>query len=188
MPLSHLPIQSVSDNILKLMNRKHKVEKYISTFETLKKINKNIEFSSDFMVGYPGEEQEDFEKTVSLVDRIKFINSYSFIFSSRPGTTAFKLNPIDETISKQRLKILQEKLFNYQKLKNQSLENKYIDVLIENEMEDQNMLFGRNEYMNSVIVSGKKNLIGKVVQVKITRSNQNTLFGVINDNNNSKAA
>ena len=188
MPLVHLPIQSGSDNILKLMNRKHKVEKYISTFETLKKINKNIEFSSDFMVGYPGEEQEDFEKTVSLVDRIKFINSYSFIFSSRPGTTAFKLNPIDETISKQRLKILQEKLFNYQKLKNQSLENKYIDVLIENEMEDQNMLFGRNEYMNSVIVSGKKNLIGKVVQVKITRSNQNTLFGVINDNNNSKAA
>jgi len=188
MPLVHLPIQSGSNKILKLMNRKHKVEDYILVFNFLKEINSQIEFSSDFIIGYPGEEMEDFENTIKLIDRIKFINSYSFIFSPRPGTTASKLKPIDEKITKNRLKIIQEKLFGYQKMKNKSLENKYIDVLIENEIKGQNKLFGRNEYMNSVIVEGNKNLIGKIVQVKISKSNQNTLFGEIDRKKTIKAA
>ena len=91
-------------------------------------------------------------------------------------------------ISKQRLKIVQEKLFGYQILKNKSLENKYIDVLIENEMKGQNKLFGRNQYMNSVIVEGNKNLIGKIIKVKITKSNQNTLFGEIDRKKTIQAA
>ena len=188
MPFVHLPIQSGSDKILKLMNRKHKVEEYISTFNYLKKINEKIEFSSDFIIGYPGEEIQDFENTIKLIDRIKFINSFSFIFSPRPGTTASKLKPIDEKISKERLKIIQEKLFGYQKLKNKSFENKYIDVLVENEIQGQNKLFGRNEYMNSVIFEGSKNLIGKIVQIKVTKTNQNTLFGVLSQKKNFKAA
>ena len=188
MPLVHLPIQSGSNKILRLMNRKHKVEDYIYTFNYLKEINSKIEFSSDFIIGYPGEEIEDFENTLKLIDMIKFINSYSFIFSARPGTTASKLKPIDEKISKDRLKIIQEKLFGYQKLKNKALENKYIDVLVENEMKGQNKLFSRNEYMNSVILEGEKNLIGKLVQVKITKSNQNTLFGELNSKSKNKAA
>ena len=188
MPLVHLPVQSGSNKVLKLMNRKHKVEDYIYTFNHLKEINSKIEFSSDFIIGYPGEEIEDFENTLKLIDTIKFINSYSFIFSARPGTTASKLEPIDNKISKYRLKIVQKKLFEYQKTKNKSLENKHIDVLIENEMKGQNKLFGRNEYMNSVIVEGNKNLIGKIVQVKITKSNQNTLFGEIDKKKIIKAA
>ncbi len=188
MPLVHLPIQSGSNKILRLMNRKHKVEDYIYIFNYLKEINSKIEFSSDFIIGYPGEEIEDFENTLKLIDMIKFINSYSFIFSARPGTTASKLKPIDEKISKDRLKIIQEKLFGYQKLKNKALENKYIDVLVENEMKGQNKLFSRNEYMNSVILEGEKNLIGKKVQVKITKSNQNTLFGELNSKSKNKAA
>ncbi len=188
MPLVHLPIQSGSNKILKSMNRKHKVEDYILVFNFLKEINSQIEFSSDFIIGYPGEEIEDFENTIKLIDRIKFINSYSFIFSARPGTTASKLKPIDDKITKNRLKIIQEKLFGYQKMKNKSLENKYIDVLIENEIKGQNKLFGRNEYMNSVIVEGNKNLIGKNVQVKISKSNQNTLFGEIDRKKTIKAA
>ena len=188
MPLVHLPIQSGSNKILKLMNRKHKVEDYISVFNYLKEINSQIEFSSDFIIGYPGEEIEDFENTIKLIDRIKFINSYSFIFSARPGTTASKLKLIDEKISKNRLKIVQEKLFGYQKMKNKSLENKYIDVLIENKMKGQNKLFGRNDYMNSVIIEGNKNLIGKSVQVKIIKSNQNTLFGEIDRKKKIKVA
>ncbi len=188
MPFVHLPIQSGSDKILKLMNRKHKVEEYISTFNYLKKINKKIEFSSDFIIGYPGEEIEDFENTIKLIDRIKFINSFSFIFSARPGTTASKLKPIDDKISKERLKIVQEKLFGYQKLKNKSFENKHIDVLVENEIKGQNKLFGRNVYMNSVIFEGCKSLIGKVVQVRVVKTNQNTLIGEFSNKNKFKAA
>tara|TARA_Y100000591_G_scaffold129571_1_gene110984 strand:+ start:18 stop:1358 length:1341 start_codon:yes stop_codon:yes gene_type:complete len=188
MPFVHLPIQSGSNKILKLMNRKHKVEDYISTFNYLKKINDKIEFSSDFIIGYPGEELEDFEYTIKLIDTVKFINSFSFIFSARPGTTASNLKPIDEKISKARLKIIQEKLFGFQKLKNKSFENNFIEVLVENEIKGQNKLFGRNIYMNSVIFEGSKNLVGKIVQVKIIKTNQNTLIGELSNKNKFKAA
>ena len=120
--------------------------------------------------------------------QVEFINSYSFIFSARPGTTASKLKPIDDEISKERLKIVQEKLFGYQKLKNKSFENKYIDVLVENEIKDQKKLFGRNIYMNSVIFEGSKSLIGKVVQVKVVKTNQNTLIGEFSNKYKFKAA
>jgi len=188
MPFVHLPIQSGSNKILKLMNRKHRVEDYILVYEKLKKINSNIEFSSDFIIGYPGENDDDFKDTFELVKKIKFINSYSFIFSPRPGTTAANLKMIDEKVAKERLKIIQEKLFQNQREKNKSLENKYIDVLVENEIKDQNKLFARNDYMTSVIFDGSKNLIGKVVPVKIKNSNQNSLFGEIDLNNKFIAA
>ena len=85
MPFVHLPIQSGSNKILKLMNRKHTVEEYMNTYEKIKKINSEIEFSSDFIISYPGETNDDFNETLELVKKIKFINSYSFIFSPRPG-------------------------------------------------------------------------------------------------------
>ncbi len=188
MPFVHLPIQSGSNKILKLMNRKHRVEDYILVYEKLKKINSNIEFSSDFIIGYPGENDDDFKDTFELIKKIKFINSYSFIFSPRPGTTAANLEMIDEKIAKERLKIIQEKLFQYQREKNKSLESKYIDVLVENEMKDRNKLFARNDYMTSVIFDGSKNLIGKIVPVKIKNSNQNSLFGETDLNNKFIAA
>ena len=188
MPFVHLPIQSGSNKILKLMNRKHRVEDYILVYEKLKKINSNIEFSSDFIIGYPGENDDDFKDTFELIKKIKFINSYSFIFSPRPGTTAANLEMIDEKIAKERLKTIQEKLFQYQREKNKSLESKYIDVLVENEMKDRNKLFARNDYMTSVIFDGSKNLIGKIVPVKIKNSNQNSLFGEIDLNNKFIAA
>ena len=92
MPLVHLPVQSGSDRILKLMNRKHLISDYIKTYEKLKMINQSIEFSSDFIIAYPGEEEEDFKATFDLIKNIKFINSFSFIFSPRPGTVASGLN------------------------------------------------------------------------------------------------
>ena len=180
MPFVHLPIQSGSNRILKLMNRKHKVEDYILNYERLKKINQNIEFSSDFIIGYPGETNQDFEETCELIKKIQFINSYSFIFSPRPGTTASNLKEIDPIISKERLKIIQKILFDYQIKKNKSYENKTLNVLVENKIDGQNELFGRNEYMTSVIFKGNKNLIGKIVPVNIKNSNQNNLFGDIN--------
>ncbi len=177
MPFIHLPIQSGSNKILNLMNRKHKVEDYINVYERLKKINNRIEFSSDFIIGYPGETEKDFEETLELVKNLKFLNSYSFIFSPRPGTTASKYDQIDQKISKARLKVLQEALFNNQMKKNKSFENSQVNVLVENKMKNQDKLFGRNEYMTSVIFKGNDDLVGKVIPVKIMNSNQNSLFG-----------
>ena len=188
MPLVHLPIQSGSDKILKLMNRKHTVEEYVLTYEKLKKIKPSIEFSSDFIISYPGESEQDFNQTLQLVNKIKFINSYSFIFSPRPGTKAANLELIDEKISKERLKIIQKHLFENQKNINKSFENKSVDVLVENKIKDQTKLFGRNKYMNSVIFEGEENSIGKIVKVKILDSNQNTLFGKIENTRDMRAA
>ena len=155
MPFIHLPIQSGSNKILKLMNRKHKVEDYLNIYNKLIKINPLIKFSSDFIIGYPGEEKDDFEQTIKLVKEIKFINSFSFIFSPRPGTKASKLKEINNSISKERLIELQSYLFKNQINHNKSLENKEIDVLVENKIKDQNKYFGRNEYFNSVIFERK---------------------------------
>ena len=180
MPFIHLPIQSGSNKILKMMNRKHTVEEYINIYEKLKKINKDIEFSSDFIISYPGETQKDYEETLNLIKKISFINSYSFIFSPRPGTKAANLELINEEISKERLKVVQKYLFNHQSKKNQSFEGKTIDVLVENKINGQKNLFGRNKYMSSVIINADEKNLGKVVSVKIERSNQNSLFGSIN--------
>jgi tRNA-2-methylthio-N6-dimethylallyladenosine synthase len=188
MPLVHLPVQSGSDKILKLMNRKHTVEEYVLTYEKLKKIKPSIEFSSDFIISYPGESEQDFNQTLQLVNKIKFINSYSFIFSPRPGTKAANLELIDEKISKERLKIIQKHLFENQKNINKSFENKSVDVLVENKIKGQTKLFGRNKYMNSVIFEGEENSIGKIVKVKILDSNQNTLFGKIENTRDMRAA
>ena len=188
MPLVHLPIQSGSNKILKLMNRKHTVEKYMDIYERLKKINSKIEFSSDFIVSYPGETNNDFNDTLNLVKKIKFINSYSFIFSPRPGTKAATLKLIDNEISKERLNEIQKYLFNHQINKNKSFEGKSVEVLVENRIQNQLKLFGRNKFNNSVIFVGDENNIGKVVKVKIESTNQNSLFGKIENSKDMKAA
>ena len=179
MPLVHLPIQSGSNKVLELMNRKHTVEHYVDIFNKLKKINSEIEFSSDFIIGYPGEEDEDFNDTINLIEKIKFINSYSFIFSPRPGTKASNLKLIDRDILKSRLLRVQELLSNFQKKKNNSLIGKNVKVLVENKMKDENKLFGRNKYLNPVIFEGNENNIGKIINVKINSCNQNSLFGKV---------
>ena len=177
MPLVHLPVQSGSDKVLKLMNRKHLISDYINTYERLKKINSKIEFSSDFIIAYPGEEEKDFNETFELIKNIKFINSFSFIFSPRPGTAASNLKLIDKEISKERLEKVQKQLFEHQILMNKSLETKEIDVLVENKTSENNKFFGRSEYMTSVIFDGNDEDVGQVIKVKINNSNQNTLFG-----------
>ena len=141
-----------------------------------------------FIIGYPGEEEQDFENTFKLIKRIKFINSYSYIFSPRPGTVAADLKLIDKEISIERLKKIQNVLFENQMSMNKSLENKTINVLIENLTEDKTKVFGRSEYMTSVIFNGKKEDVGKVVPVKIKKSNRSTLFGEVINNSNQKVA
>ena len=188
MPLVHLPIQSGSNKILKLMNRKHLISDYLKIFEKLKEINSKIEFSSDFIIGYPGEEEKDFNDTLDLIKTIKFINSYSFIFSPRPGTVAENLDLIDKSISALRLEKVQNQLFKNQINMHKSLENRIMRVLVENLTKDKTQLFGRSEYMTPVIFNGKKEDIGKVMLVKIKQSNRTTLFGDVVTDSNQKVA
>jgi len=188
MPLVHLPVQSGSNKILKLMNRKHTIEEYLKIYDKLKNINPHIEFSSDFIIGYPEENDDDFKNTMKLVKKIKFINSYSFVFSPRPGTIAASLDLVDEKKSKKRLEIIQKKLFENQIAKNKSLEETVVNVLVENRMKDGVKLFGRTEYMTSVIFDGSLDNVGKIVRVEITSSNQNSLFGKLKENYNQKVA
>jgi len=188
MPLIHLPLQSGSNRILKLMNRKHTINDYLKIYENIKKINSNIEFSSDFIIGYPGEEEDDFNDTLDIIEKIKFINSYSFIFSPRPGTIAANLNLIDKKISDRRLEKVKNKLFENQINMNMSLKNKTLNVLAENLTKDGTQVFGRSEYMTPVIFNGKKEDIGRVMSVKIRQSNRTTLFGDIVNNSNQKVA
>jgi len=188
MPLVHLPVQSGSDKVLDLMNRKHTIKEYYKIHDRLKEINSNIQFSSDFIIGYPGEENEDFNATFELIQKIKFINSYSFIFSPRPGTVAADLKLIDKKISIERLEKTQNQLYDNQMHMNKSLENKTINVLVENLTDDKTQVFGRSEYMTSVIFNGKKDDIGKIVPVKINKSNRSTLFGERDFSSNQKVA
>ena len=188
MPFIHLPIQSGSNKILKLMNRNHKVEKYLEIYKLIKQKNHNVEFSSDFIVGYPGETDCDFNDTIKLVKKIKFINSYSFIYSPRPGTPASKLKQIDKEIAKERLINLQSILEDHQIKKNESLIGSTIEVLVENKLKSQNKYFGRNIFLNSVIFDGEEKFIGKLVNVKIEKINRNTLFGRIDESKDMRAA
>ena len=104
MPLLHLPVQSGSNKILKNMNRKHSIEEYLEIVNILKDKNPKIKFASDFIIAYPGEKENDFEKTCKLMKKVRFINSYSYIFSPRPGTPASELEMIDVKLAKKKIK------------------------------------------------------------------------------------
>ena len=179
MPLIHLPVQSGSNKILASMGRKHTIEEYLGIIKRLQKINPRIKFSSDFIIGYPGETQDDFEKTVELMDKVEFINSYSFVYSERPGTPAFILKGINKNIAKERLTIFQNKSKKIKTQYRKELLAKTVSVLFENKTKEKNKYFGRDEHFNSVIVESDESLTGKIKKVIINKVNQNTLFGEI---------
>jgi len=182
MPSLHLPIQSGSNKILKLMNRKHDRKYYMSVVEKLKKANKDIKISSDFIVGYPGETEKDFKDTIELVEQIGFVNSYSFIFSPRPGTPAAtkKLNNL--AANKKRLKKLQNILENFQNENNKKYLQQNCEVLIENKLNNQEKYFGRTKHTPPVIFETDNCKIGELTNVKITSFNQKNLFGIYKTN------
>ena len=186
MPLIHLPVQSGSNKILKGMNRKHTIEDYLEIVKKLKKVNPYIKFSSDFIIGYPGETEKDFNDTLQLIDKVEYINFYSFIYSPRPGTPAAKLKKIDETLAKERLSIFQKKAEEVKMRYRKNLFNKECSVLFENELKDRTGFFGKDEFSNSVIVKSSENLKGKIKKVSIINGNHNTLFGSISKNENKR--
>ena len=179
MPILHLPVQSGSSKILDRMNRKHDILAYHKTIENLKKAKPNIKFSSDFIIGYPGETEDDFNQTLSLIEKIKFINSYSFVYSSRPGTPASKLDNVNPDIAKKRLSKLQEILERNNLKYKEGFLGKFTEVLFENKLESQNKYFGRDKFLNAVIVQSEEDLTGQILDIKINDFNHNNLFGKI---------
>jgi len=188
MPFLHLPIQSGSDRILKLMNRKHDKKYYLEIIEKLKTANKNIKFSSDFIVGYPGETEKDYRNTIDIMEKVGFINSYSFNFSPRPGTPAANNKVNDMEINKKRLKNLQSILENLQFKNNKKYLGEFCEVLVENKLAGQEKFFGRTKFMTPVIFDSNNCKNGEVVNVKINSFNKNNLFGFHNIHHNERAA
>ena len=189
MPLLHLPVQSGSDKILKSMNRKHNIKEYLKIINALKEKNPKIKFASDFIIAYPGENDKDFNQTCKLMETVNFINSYSFIFSPRPGTPASEMKMVDTKLAKERLVVFQniaEKIkLNYK----QTLLNQTVKVLFENKIiKEKNKYFGRDEYQNPVIVNSKKNIIGCEKKVIIKKFSQHTVYGELINTDNFLAA
>ena len=178
MPYLHLPIQSGSDKILKAMNRRHTSGDYLRIIDKLKEANPNIGMSSDFIVGFPGENEDDFQATLDVVDKVQYIQAFSFKYSPRPGTPAAIMpNQIPEKIKKARLEILQNKLFDYQNKFNQASIGKIMPVLFETQGRHAGQLIGRTPYMQNLHAELSKDNLNKIVKVKVTAATTNSLTG-----------
>ena len=178
MPTLHLPVQSGSNKILEKMNRKHNREEYLSIIRKLLKSRPGITFSSDFIVGYPGETEKDFHDTISLIKDVNFINSFSFIYNPRPGTPAFNDKLVEKEVQKERLKILQNLLEKIQLGENKNKVEQVQEVLVENKMKNQINYFGRTNNLTPVVISEANDKdLGNVINVRIKNYNRNTLFG-----------
>ena len=181
MPFLHLPIQSGSNSVLKKMNRKHTVEKYLEIINKIKKYRSDIALSSDFIVGFPGETDKDFEQTMEFIEKVKFVISYSFIYSPRPGTPAANLKLMNSKIMKARLNALQSLLKQQQISFNKYFVDKEIEVLFDRFGRHKNQYIGRSIYNQSVFIESKSNLIGKLINVRILRSTDFALEGIANE-------
>ena len=179
-PYLHLPIQSGSDRVLKDMNRNYTLSEYIDIIDQLKSERPDIAISGDFIVGFPGETEEDFNMTKEIVDRIGYAHAYSFKYSPRPGTPAAEMeNQIKEDVKSRRLIELQEtikkNMFNY----NKKFMNKILKVLIERKINSEGIYSGRSPYLQSVHFESEESNIGKILDVRITKVKENSLFGEI---------
>jgi len=190
MPFLHLPIQSGSNSVLKAMNRKHSRQDYFKIIEKLRKSRPDIGLSSDFIVGFPGETDKDFEDTIDLVRQIGFSQCYSFKYSMRPGTPASEAEKqVPENIKDQRLAILQKLLTEQQIEFNKKFENKQMAVLFEKQVpksvknNSKIQLWGKSPWLQSVVVDIEENLIqkyiGNIVNVKIIKSRPSSLIAEI---------
>ena len=180
MPYLHLPIQAGSDDVLKRMNRRHTRDDYLRVVDKLKEANPNIGMSSDFIVGFPGETDEDFKQTLDVVNRVKYIQAFSFKYSRRAGTPAAVMdNQIDEKVKKERLQILQDLLFDYQTKFNKNSIGKVMPVLFESKGRHKGQLTGRTPYMQNLYAEADNSLINKIVEVRVVDASMNSLSGEV---------
>lgn len=179
-PFLHLPVQSGSDRILKKMNRKYTSDEYLKCIDMLQEYRPDIAFSSDFIVGFPGETDEDFKSTLKLAEKVKFAQAYSFKYSPREKTPAAKMNDqVNDDIKSERLATLQNLLNKHQIEFNERSIGKRMNALFIKNGRYKNQLIGRTEYSQAVSVCGNGINIGDFIQVKITEMKSHSLVGII---------
>ncbi len=178
MPFLHLPVQSGSDEILKRMNRKHTASFYLEIIEKLRKARPDIALSSDFIVGFPGETEKDFEDTLALVEQVRYASCYSFKYSPRPGTPASTDDrQVEEAVKEERLARLQALIAKHQRAFNETSVGKIMQVLFTGEGRREGQLLGKSPWMQSVHVYGDESLRGTIADVKILQALGNSLAG-----------
>jgi len=177
MPFLHLPVQSGSNRILKSMNRGHIVEEYVEIVNKLRSVRSDICFSSDFIVGYPGETDKDFQETIDLCEKVEFAQAYSFNYSSRPGTPASRKEELDENLKKTRLHILQDLLSKQQSTFLKEQKNTQHKVLFEKVGRGIDEYVGRTEQFSPVTVVNKENIVGEIKKVEINSVMSHSLKG-----------
>ena len=178
MPYLHLPIQAGSDKVLKAMNRGHTYEEYKTLIGKIRKSRPDIALSGDFIVGFPGETESDFQQTMKCVEEISYASSFSFKYSVRPGTPGASLpQQVSEDVKSDRLKRLQDLLYSQQHAFNESLVGRTLNVLIENVGREEKQLFGRSPYLQGTHFNGPADLIGQIRPVLITKAGRNSLSG-----------
>ncbi len=181
MPFLHLPVQSGSDRILEAMNRKHNADLYRDIIARLRKLRPNIAFSSDFIIGFPGETEQDFEDTMQLARDVGYASCYSFKYSARPGTPAASIQAalVPDHIADQRLQRFQALINEQQAAFNKTCEGQTLPILFDRKGKKPGQLSGRSPYFQSVYVNGNDRLIGNIIDVKITNAFDNSLTGEI---------
>ena len=178
MPFLHLPVQSGSDRILAAMNRRHTAADYLATLARLRRARPEIAFSSDFIVGYPGESERDFEATLALVRETGFAQSFSFKYSPRPGTpAAAEPDQVPDAVKSERLQRLQELLGSQQRAFNRSQVGRELDVLLERPGRHPGQLVGRSPYLQPVHLVAPERLLGALIPVRIVGAEPNSLAG-----------
>jgi len=179
MPYVHLPVQSGSDRMLAAMNRRHTRRHYLDAIARLRAGRADLAFSSDFIVGFPGETEDDFRDTLTLVDEVGYAGAYTFSYSPRPGTPAAEMEPVPQAVSAERLQRLQAVITRHQRSFNTSFIGRTVDVLLEKPGRLPGQLVGKTPYLQTVQVMAGLELIGSVEPVAITGTGTNTLFGAI---------
>ncbi len=181
MPYVHLPVQSGSDRVLAAMNRRHTRQHYLDTIARLRAVRGDLAFSSDFIVGFPGETESDFRDTLSLVEEIGYAGAYSFSYSPRPGTPAAEMEPVPADESAERLQRLQAVITRHWRAFNASFIGRSVEVLLEKPGKLPGQLVGKTPYLQTVQVMARPDLIGSVLPVSITGTGTNTLFGELTE-------
>ncbi|MGP4692707.1 tRNA (N6-isopentenyl adenosine(37)-C2)-methylthiotransferase MiaB [Agrobacterium cavarae] len=180
MPYLHLPVQAGSDRILKAMNRRHTGEEYLRLIERIRTARPDIAMSGDFIVGFPGETDQDFEDTLEIVEAVKYAQAFSFKYSTRPGTPGADLtDQVPEDVKAERLERLQGLLLKQQNDFAQSLVGKTMDVLLEKPGRMPGQLIGRSPWLQSVNLDAKNMKIGDIIHVRITATGPNSLFAEV---------
>ncbi len=180
MPYLHLPVQSGSDKILKAMNRRHTRGQYLEIISKLKDANPELGLSSDFIVGFPGETDEDFEQTMDIVRQVGFVQAFSFKYSRRAGTPAALMpNQVEEKVKKERLEALQQLLFSYQLKFNKESVDKLMPVLFDIKGRHKGELIGRTPWMQNLHAELGKEYQNRIVNIRVTGATVNSLSGII---------